>query len=43
MGYSLGGGVALFVAIRHPELVGKLVLVSTYVKRSAVYPEILAP
>lgn len=42
MGYSLGGGVALFVAIRHPELVGKLVLVSTYVKRSAVYPEMLA-
>src|SRR5213593_3895390 len=29
MGYSLGGGVAFFVALRHPELVGKLVLVST--------------
>jgi pimeloyl-ACP methyl ester carboxylesterase len=42
MGYSLGGGVATFVAIRHPELVGKLVLVSTYIKRTAVYPEILA-
>src|ERR671935_3223680 len=27
-GYSLGGGVALQLAIRHPELVRKLVLVS---------------
>jgi pimeloyl-ACP methyl ester carboxylesterase len=29
MGYSLGGGVALRVAIQHPELVDKLVVVST--------------
>jgi pimeloyl-ACP methyl ester carboxylesterase len=29
MGYSLGGGVALQSAIRHPEVVRKLVLVST--------------
>lgn len=42
MGYSLGGGVALFVAIRHPELVGKLVVVSTPIRRNAFYPEILA-
>lgn len=42
MGYSLGGGVAMFTAIRHPEHVGKLVLVSTYIKRTAVYPEMLA-
>ena len=42
MGYSLGGGVAFFVALRHPELVGKLVLVSTAIKRNAFYPEILA-
>src|SRR5437870_3075299 len=41
MGYSLGGGVALLVAIRHPELVGKLVVVSTPFRRSAFYPEIL--
>jgi pimeloyl-ACP methyl ester carboxylesterase len=27
MGYSLGGGVALQTAIRHPEVVGKLVVV----------------
>ncbi len=41
MGYSLGGGVALATAIRHPEVVGKLVLVSTVFKRSGFYPEIL--
>jgi pimeloyl-ACP methyl ester carboxylesterase len=41
MGYSLGGGVATFVAIRHPELVRKLVIVSTNFKRSAIYPEML--
>jgi pimeloyl-ACP methyl ester carboxylesterase len=42
MGYSLGGGVAVQVAVRHPELVGKLVAASTLVKRSDFYPEILA-
>jgi pimeloyl-ACP methyl ester carboxylesterase len=42
MGYSLGGGVAFFTALRYPELVGKLVIVSTNIKRSATYPEILA-
>jgi len=42
MGYSLGGGVALITALRHPELVGKLVVVSTPIRRSAFYPEILA-
>jgi len=42
MGYSLGGGVAFFVALRHPELVGKLVLVSTPIRRNAFYPEMLA-
>jgi pimeloyl-ACP methyl ester carboxylesterase len=41
MGYSLGGGVALITALRHPELVGKLVVVSTAIRRSAFYPEIL--
>src|SRR3712207_6891674 len=29
MGYSLGGGVALQTAIRHPEVVRMLVVVST--------------
>jgi len=42
MGYSLGGGVAVFTAVRHPELVGKLVVVSAALRRSAFYPEILA-
>src|SRR5919199_3106577 len=42
MGYSLGGGVALQVAIRHPEAVRKLVVVSTPFKRDGWCPEILA-
>ena len=42
MGYSLGGGVALLLALRHPELVGKLVVVSTPIRRDAFYPDILA-
>ncbi len=42
MGYSLGGGVALQTAIRHPEVVRKLVVVSTPFKRSAFYADILA-
>lgn len=42
MGYSLGGGVALRMAIQHPEMVRKLVLVSTPCKRNGWYPEIQA-
>jgi len=42
MGYSLGGGVAVHLAIRHPELVGKLVVVSTPIRRDAFYADILA-
>src|SRR2546425_1301793 len=42
MGFSLGGGVALLMAIRHPELVGRLVIVSTPIRRDAFYPDILA-
>ncbi len=41
MGNSLGGGIALQTAIRHPELVRKLVLVSTVFKRDGWYPEVL--
>jgi pimeloyl-ACP methyl ester carboxylesterase len=41
MGYSLGGGVALQIAIRHPESVRKLIVVSTAFKRAGWYPEIL--
>jgi pimeloyl-ACP methyl ester carboxylesterase len=39
MGFSLGGGVALRTAIQHPEVVDRLVLVSTPSKRSGWYPE----
>jgi pimeloyl-ACP methyl ester carboxylesterase len=42
MGYSLGGGVALQVAFRHPEIVRKLVIVSAAFKRQGMYPEVLA-
>jgi pimeloyl-ACP methyl ester carboxylesterase len=41
-GYSLGGGVGLQTAIRHPELVRKLALASTAFKRDGWYPEDLA-
>jgi pimeloyl-ACP methyl ester carboxylesterase len=42
MGYSLGGGVAMQIAIRHPETVRKLVVVSAPVRRDGWYPEVLA-
>lgn len=41
VGYSLGGGVALQVSVLHPELVKKQVIVSTVLRKSAFYPEIL--
>jgi len=41
-GFSLGGGVGLQTAIRHPEVVRKLVLASTAFKRDGWYPEVLA-
>jgi pimeloyl-ACP methyl ester carboxylesterase len=39
MGYSLGGGTALQAAIRHPEVVDRLVVVSSAHKRNAWYPD----
>ena len=33
MGYSLGGGTALFTALTYPELVDRLVLVSVYLRQ----------
>jgi pimeloyl-ACP methyl ester carboxylesterase len=42
MGYSLGGGAALQVAIRHPEMIRKLVIVSAPFRRDGFYPEVLA-
>jgi pimeloyl-ACP methyl ester carboxylesterase len=41
MGYSLGGGVALQTAIRHPNVVRKLMFISTPFKRYGFYPEVL--
>jgi pimeloyl-ACP methyl ester carboxylesterase len=41
VGYSLGGGVALQVAIKHPEKVGRLVAASANISRDAIYPEML--
>ncbi len=39
LGFSLGGAVALQTAIRHPERVNKLVLISTPFKRTGWHPE----
>jgi pimeloyl-ACP methyl ester carboxylesterase len=41
-GYSLGGGAALQLAIRHPGLVRKLVAVSASYSSDGVYPEVPA-
>jgi pimeloyl-ACP methyl ester carboxylesterase len=41
VGYSLGGGVAFFTASRHPELVGKLVMLSAHIRRNAIYADML--
>lgn len=40
MGYSLGAGVSLQVAIRHPTLVEKLVSVSVAFRADGNYPEV---
>lgn len=40
-GYSLGGGVALQIAIRHPDAVRKLVLASTPFRGDGWHPAIL--
>jgi pimeloyl-ACP methyl ester carboxylesterase len=39
MGYSLGGSVALQTAIRHPDAVDRLVVVSAAMKQDGFYPE----
>ena len=41
LGYSLGGGVALRLAIQHPALVRRLVLVSAGYAQDGFYPEML--
>ncbi len=42
MGYSLGGGVAFWIAVKHPELVGRLVVVAANMSRNAIYADMLA-
>jgi pimeloyl-ACP methyl ester carboxylesterase len=42
LGFSLGGGVGLRTAIQHPDVVARLVLVSTVFKRDGWYPEMRA-
>src|SRR5579864_215853 len=42
MGFSLGGAVALRTAIQHPEVVERLVLVSTVFRRNGWHPEMTA-
>lgn len=42
MGLSLGAGVALQTAIRHPQLVRKLVVVAAPFRRDGWYPEVRA-
>lgn len=41
LGYSLGGGVAFQFAAQHPEMVRRLVLVSTPYSQDGFYPEML--
>lgn len=42
LGYSMGAAVALQTVIRHPAIVGRLVVVSVPCKRDGWYPEVLA-
>ena len=42
IGYSFGGAIALQTAIRHPDLVDRLVVISEPMKRSGMYPEAVA-
>ena len=41
-GYSLGGGVALFTAVKYPEKVRRLVSAAAHARRDAIPPEMLA-
>lgn len=41
-GWSMGAGIALQIAIRHPQIVRKLVLASVTYNSNGLYPELLA-
>ena len=41
LGYSLGGGVAFWTAVKHPDIVNRLVMVSANIRRDAIYPDML--
>jgi pimeloyl-ACP methyl ester carboxylesterase len=41
MGYSFGGGAALRLAVQHPEVVRRLVIVSAPYAQNGFYPEML--
>jgi pimeloyl-ACP methyl ester carboxylesterase len=42
LGYSLGGEVAFQLAVRHPQLVRRLILVSIAFRRAGYFPEVIA-
>lgn len=42
VGYSLGGGVAFWTAVKYPAKVGRLVMASANIRRDAIPPEMLA-
>lgn len=41
LGFSNGGSVAMFLAMRRPDLVRRLVIASVYARRDAIRPELL--
>jgi pimeloyl-ACP methyl ester carboxylesterase len=41
MGYSLGGSIALHFALRHPDLLRKLILMSIAYKASGIHPGLM--
>jgi pimeloyl-ACP methyl ester carboxylesterase len=42
VGYSLGGGVAMFTAVKYPEKIGKVVLASVYLRPDVVDEQLRA-
>ncbi|WP_028064877.1 alpha/beta fold hydrolase [Solirubrobacter soli] len=42
LGYSLGGKVAVRLALQHPERVDNLIVISVAIKRSGNHPEVIA-